>query len=262
MSGGRLRDRVAIVTGGGRGIGRAIAELFAGEGARVVVATLTPEPGQAAVEAIRANGGEAILVALDMGDRASVKAMIDTAVAAYGGIDIIVHNAAYIPFATIDRLSDDDLDRAFDVGVKACFWLAKDALPWLKASKAGRILVTSSVAGLTSAIVGMSHYSAVKSAVHGFVRGAGLELARHGITVNAVAPGLTDSDQMRRSASPDAIKAMSRRIPLGRAAACIEQAHGFLYLASDDAAYVTGTVLTIDGGALLGEPSGIGLDQV
>lgn len=253
---GRLQDRVAIVTGGGRGIGRAIAELFAAEGAKVVVATLSREPGEAAVEAIRAAGGEATLVPLDMGDRAGVRALVDTAAETYGGIDIVVHNAAHIPFATIDRLSDADLDKTFDVGLKARFWLARDALPHLKASKAGRILVTSSIAGLSSAIVGMSHYSAVKSAVHGFVRGAGLELARYGITVNAVAPGLTNSDQMRRTASPEAIKAMSSRIPLGRPSECIEQAHGFLYLASDEAAYVTGTVLTIDGGSLLGNPGG------
>ena len=252
----RLQDRVAIVTGGGRGIGQAIAELFAAEGAKVVVATLSPEPGQATVDAIRAAGGEAILVPLDMGDRTSVKAMVEKAAETYGGIDIVVHNAAYIPYATIDKLSDEDLDKTFDVGVKACFWLAKDALPWLKQSKAGRIVVTSSIAGLTSAIIGMPHYSSVKSAVHGFVRGAGLELAHYGITVNAVAPGLTNSDQMRRMASPEAVKLMSKRIPLGRPSECIEQAHGFLYLASDDAAYVTGTVLTIDGGALLGNPGG------
>lgn len=259
---GRLQDRVAIVTGGGRGIGRAIAELFAGEGAKVVVATLSPEPGQAAVDVIRTAGGEAILVPLDMGDRASVKAMVEKAAETYGGIDIVVHNAAHIPFATIDRLGDDDLDKTFDVGVKACFWLARDALPYLKRSKAGRILVTSSTAGLSQAIVGMSHYSAVKSAITGFVRGAGLELARYGITVNAVAPGLTNSDQMRRTVSPEALKLMSQRIPLGRASECIEQAHGFLYLASDEAAYVTGTVLTIDGGALLGNPVGAEFDPV
>ena len=259
---GRLQDRVAIVTGGGRGIGRAIAELFASEGAKVVVATLTPQYGQEAIDVIKAAGGEAMLVPLDMGDRESVRAMVAKAAEAYGGIDIVVHNAAHIPFATIDKLSDAELDKTFDVGVKACFWLAKDALPHLQKSKAGRILVTSSIAGLSHAIVGMSHYSAVKAGINGFVRGAGLELARYGITVNAVAPGLTDSASLRRTASPEAIKSISARIPLRRPAESIEQAHGFLYLASDEAAYVTGTVLTIDGGSLLGDPGGLELDQV
>ena len=259
---GRLQDRIAIVTGAGQGIGRATAELFAAEGAKVVVATLSPEPGRDTVEAIRAAGGEARLVTLDMGDRAAVKALVAEAAQAYGGLDIVVHNAAYIPFAALDALSDEDLDRTFDVGVKACFWLARDALAYLKLSRAGRMLVTSSIAGLTTAIPGLSHYSAVKSAVNGFVRGAGLEFARHGITVNAVAPGLTNSASLQRTASPGAVKAMAGRIPLGRPAKCVEQAHGFLYLASDEAAYVTGTVLTIDGGSLLGRPEGLGLDQV
>ena len=108
----------------------------------------------------------------------------------------------------------------------------------------------------------MAHYSAVKSAINGFVRGAGLELARYGITVNAVAPGLTDSASLRRTASAEGIALMAARVPLRRPGEAIEQAHGFLYLASDEAAYVTGTVLTIDGGSLLGDPGGLELDQV
>jgi 3-oxoacyl-[acyl-carrier protein] reductase len=259
---GKLAGRVAIVTGGGRSIGRATAELFAQEGAKVVVATLSAAPGQETVDAIRAKGGEAILVQIDMGDREAVRQLIKTTVDSFGGIDIIVHNAAYIPFATLDALSDDDLDKTFAVGVMAAFWLTRDALPYLEKSKAGRILVTSSITGLTSAVVGMSHYASVKSALNGFVRGAGLELARKGITVNAVAPGLTDSDQLRRTASAAHIAHMSEQIPIPRPALSIEQAYGFLFLASDEAAYITGTVLPIDGGSLLGKPGGIGLDQI
>ena len=258
---GKLSGRVAIVTGGGRGIGRATAELFAREGAKVVVATLSPEPGEDAVAAIKAAGGEAYLFQIDMGDREAVRALVGKTVEVYGGIDIIVHNAAYIPHGRIDELKDRQLDKAFDVGVKAAFWLTADALPYLEKSRAGRVLVTSSVAAY-QANVGLSHYTALKSALNGFVRGAGLELARRGITVNGVAPGLTLGHHLQQSASPEVIAKLAEALPIGRPADPIDQAHGFLYLASEDARHVTGHILTIDGGQLLGDPRGLGLDQL
>lgn len=258
---GKLEGRVAIITGSGRGIGRATAELFAREGAKVVVATLSPEPGEETVAAIKAAGGDALMVQIDVGNREAVRALVAKTVETYGQLDIVVHNAAYIPHGMIEELTDKQIDKAFDVGVKAAVWLTADALPHLLKSKAARVIVTSSIAAHQSH-VGLSIYSALKAGLNGFVRGAALELARRGVTVNAVAPGLTMGHHLQVSASPAVIAKLADRVAIGRAADPIDQAQGFLYLASDEARHVTGHVLTIDGGESLGDPHGLGLDQL
>lgn len=257
MEMGKLDGRVAIVTGAGRGIGRATAIRFAAEGAKIVVATRSAAPGQEAVDEIVAAGGEAILIALDMGDRAAVGAMVEQASAHFGRIDIVLHNAAYLTPSTIADMPDEVLDKMFDVGVKAAFWLAHDALPWLKRSPAGRILVTSSVAGNQKSLPGRVHYGSVKMAVTGFVRGAALELARYGITVNAIEPGLTVTYSLTSMASEAQIAAMGAEIPIGRAGRPEEIAAAFLFLASDEAGYMTGRTMTMDGGASLGDVRGL-----
>lgn len=254
---GKLDGRVAIVTGGGRGIGRATALLFAREGARVVVATRTAAPGQKVVDAIVAAGGEAMLVPIDMGDRAAVTALVEATAARFGRIDILLHNAAYIMPASLADMPDDVLDKMFDVGVKAAFWMTKDALPWLGRSPAARILVTSSVAGNRKSLPMRVHYGSAKMAVTGFVRGAALELARQGITVNAIEPGLTRTHALERNASEEQIAAMGAQVPVGRPGKPEEIAAGFLFLASDEAGYTTGQCITMDGGASLGDAQGL-----
>lgn len=249
---GRLASRIAIVTGGGRGIGRATCELFAREGARVVVATRTAAPGQETVDAIRAAGGEAMLHVLDVGEREAVRGLVAATVEAWGGIDIVLHNAAYIPFGAIGTLPDEDLDKVFDVGLKACFWLAADALPYLEKSDCARLLVTSSLAGTRRNFVNLVHYGALKAGVNGFVRGAALELARKGITVNAIEPGLILGHALREAASDDALHEMASVIPIPRVGNPDEIAQGFLWLASDAAGYVTGETIAIDGGISVG----------
>jgi|SRR5271165_362830 len=136
---GRLAGRVAIVTGGGKGIGRAVCELFAREGARLVVATRSAAPGEEVVEAIKSAGGEAVLDVTDVGERSAVQAMVSRTADRYGAIDIVVHNAASDAGAALADIPDEDLDEMLNVGLKAAFWLTKDALPWLQKSSAGRI---------------------------------------------------------------------------------------------------------------------------
>jgi 3-oxoacyl-[acyl-carrier protein] reductase len=249
---GKLNGRVAIVTGAGRGIGRATAELFAREGAKIVVATRSAAPGEETVEAIRAAGGDALLVTLDVGERAAVRDLIARTVAHYGRLDIVLHNAAYIPFGAIGTLSDADLDKVFDVGLKACFWLAADALPHLEISDCARILITSSLAGNSRNFVNLVHYGALKAGVNGFIRGAALELARKGINVAGIEPGLILGHALQTTASAAALAEMASMIPIPRVGDPIEIAYGFLYLASDEARYITGQTIAIDGGTSIG----------
>jgi 3-oxoacyl-[acyl-carrier protein] reductase len=204
------------------------------------------------VEAILRAGGEARLHVVDMGDREEVRGLVAATVAAFGGLDIALHNAAYIPFGAIGTLPDTELDKVFDVGLKACFWLAADALPHLEKSAHARLLVTSSLAGSRRNFANLVHYGALKSGVNGFVRGAALELARKGITVNAIEPGLVLGHALREAATDEALAEMASVIPIPRVGTTEDIAEGFLYLASDAARYVTGETIAIDGGISIG----------
>jgi 3-oxoacyl-[acyl-carrier protein] reductase len=211
-----LDGRVALITGGGRGIGRATAKVFARHGAKVVIATRSAAPGEEVAADIRRAGGEALVIATDIGSHAASRDVVARAIAWAGRLDIVLHNAAYIPFGAVGALSDDDLAKTFDVGLKACFWLMGDALPHLEKSPAGRVLITSSLAGNTRFFPQLVHYCALKAGVTGFIKAAALEVARKGITVNGVEPGLILGHALQQTASPETIARRASVFPIPR----------------------------------------------
>jgi 3-oxoacyl-[acyl-carrier protein] reductase len=248
---GKLTNKVALIVGGGGGIGRATAQLFAAEGAKVVVTMRTAATAARVVEEIRAAGGEASFVVGDAGISADITRMVSETEKRHGQLDILIHNAALFAPGAVQDISDELLDKAVDVNLKACFRLTRLALPLLKKAKGGgRIIVTTTPAHRT-VVSGLSAYICTKMAVNGFVRSAALDLAPFNITVNEVGPGVTVSEMSGENLSAETLANITRLTPLGRLGQPVDIAKGMLYLASDDASYVTGHTLVIDGGGTL-----------
>jgi len=250
---GNLQNRVTIVTGAGQGIGEGIAKTFAAAGARVVVATRTIENGQETVDDITAAGGNALLIQADVGSKSEVNRVVEATVAHYGRLDIVVHNAAVFPIAPVVDMSEDDLESALAVNLKPAFWFTQAAVPHMKNQGKGRLLFTSSVTGPTVAMPGTAAYAASKGGMNAFIRTAALELARHRITVNGIEPGYILTQAMSLIASEEELKEMATMIPDGNLGKPEDIAHAMLFLASDEAAYITGQTLVVDGGSTLPE---------
>ncbi len=248
-----LSGRTALITGATRGIGAAIAQCFAKHGANVMLANRSLAKSGRVVDAIRAMGGNAEAVEYDATAASSNEAVVDSAIRCFGGLDIVVHNAASITSRPIETMSDELLDLALDVNLKPCFWLARAAVPAMRARGGGRILITSSVTGPRVASSGLGHYGASKAAVNGFIRSAAMELASYGITVNGVEPGFIAQPELGRTGDDEFSKSVDRFIPLGRIGRPEDIAHAMLFLASDEAGYVTGQTIIVDGGATLPE---------
>ena len=248
-----LRDRVAIVTGAGQGIGESIAKVFAQSGAKVVVATRSADNGQQTVDDICAAGGEAILIQCDVGRRTEIERMVDETAERWGRVDIAVHNAAIFPINSVAEMSDEVLDQTLAVNMKAGFWLTQAALPFFRAQGGGRIIFTSSVTGPTVAMPGTSNYAASKGGMNAFIRTAALELARENITVNGVEPGYIRTQAMALLADEEELKEMASLIPIGKIGVPDDIAYTMLFLASHQASYITGQTIIVDGGSTLPE---------
>ena len=242
---GRLTGKIAIVTGAGRGIGRATAKLFAAEGAKVAVVSLTPANVDAVVADIKAAGGTAIGVVADIGKADQIKAAIDKTVEAFGNLDILVNNAydPIAPYSSILGLSAEQLQRNFDVGPIAYLRFMQAAYPYLKASETGRVINFASMAGIVG-LVGYGPYSMAKEAVRALTRTGAREWAADNITVNNVLP-------IAKTWGPD-VEAPPPANALGRFGSPEEDiAPVVLFLASKDSQYITGSSLTPDGGWII-----------
>lgn len=242
-----LTGRSAIVTGAGSGIGAAIAERLAAEGARVAVADMNGATAEAVAGAIREAGGEAIAVTVDVSDAAQVGAMVARTVEAFGGVGILVNNAGLARDGRITRMDEADWDLVLDVGLKGAFLCTKAVLPHMNEAKWGRLIQMSSRAHLGNP--GQANYSAVKAGLIGFTKSMALENGRNFITSNAVAPGMIDTPFVRGHPKFEMIRDNAiKTTPIPRIGEASDIADAVAFLASDRASYITGDVLHVTGG--------------
>jgi 3-oxoacyl-[acyl-carrier protein] reductase len=251
VPGKRFEGRVAIVTGAGQGIGRAIAERFAADGAAVAVADLNPETAADVVQAIEAAGGRAIAVQTDVTSPADTERLASEAHAELGGIDVLVNNAGILRSTRAADVTPDEWHLVLDTNLTGAFLCARAAYPGLKASGHGRIVNVASMAGRATSTLGGVHYTTAKAGVLGLTRHLAREWARDGITVNAISPGIVDTPMVRGSTDEGRMAQVLASIPLGRLAEPAEIAALLAFLASDEAAYITGATVDIHGGELI-----------
>lgn len=245
---------IVVITGAGIGIGRASALAFARSGYHVVVTDVLEAEGKAVVAEITAAGGTAEFLRLDVRSTEMADAVVADVEARHGKIDVIVANAGIAHKVPLAELTDEKWDYTLDIDLKGIFRVVRPALPGMRARRKGAIVALSSIMGVAYGWDEHVHYSAAKSGVVGLVRGLGVELARDGIRVNGVAPGYIRTAQLlskQHSLGPDADKA-GEFIPMGRIGEPDEIADVILFLASNGARYMTGQVVVVDGGLLVG----------
>ena len=245
-----LDGKTALVTGASRGIGRAIALRLAAEGARVAINYAgNVKAAEEVKAAIEAAGGTAILCRADVADSAAVEAMVADVAKAFGAIDILVNNAGITRDTLLMRMKDEDFAKVLDTNLKGVFYCTKAVAKLMMKKRAGRIVNMASVVGLVGN-AGQTNYAAAKAGVIGFSKSAAKELASRGITVNAVAPGFIGTDMTADLPESVKEKALSD-IPLGRAGQPEDVANAVLFLASEQASYITGQVVHVDGGMVM-----------
>lgn len=250
----RLKDKVAIVTGASRGIGKAIAKLYAQHGANVLVNYVQNETGaQQTLAEIKADGGEGMIFRADVSQRAETEAMAAAVLERYGRIDILCANAASGPAAPIERLTDEQWDTMLNANLKGTFLAVKACVPQMKAQQYGKIVVISSTSGGRVGLAGATNYGASKAGQLGFVLCACLELAPYHITINAILPGCVATEGFLKGWQGERLATLTREIPMQRLAEPLEIAHGALFFSTDESRYITGQSLVIDGGMIVPE---------
>lgn len=251
---GRLEGRAALVIGGARGIGGGIARRFAAEGAQVCIADLEDEGVALAKEL----GG--FYRRTDISDPAEAEAVVDAVTGRFGRIDILVQNAGIYPWTLIEDTSPEEWNRVIGVNLGGCFLATKAAIKPMKAAGYGRIIMTSSITGPRVTSPGHGHYSASKAGINGFIRSAALEFSGYGVTVNGIEPGNILTEGMKAHRSASFIADMKNAIPVGRMGTPEDIAAAATFLASEEASFVTGTTLIVDGGQILPEGSDFRLE--
>jgi 3-oxoacyl-[acyl-carrier protein] reductase len=250
----RLKNRVALITGGSQGIGKGIAEVFTNQGAKVIIISRTKTKLENVTEEISRNGGHIRYMVADITKANDMKKVVDKIVKQYGRLDILIHNAAGLyPYKKLQDMSYEEWREALKTNLDAVFLVTKSVLPQMQKQKYGRIVYTSSISGPRVGLPGKSHYTAAKAGLTGFMKTIAIELASDGITVNAVEPGNIETEGLLAKNSTEAIKARISPIPMKRLGTAHEVAYAHLFLASDEAEYITGQSIIVDGGQTLPE---------
>ncbi len=245
----RLENKVALVSGGARGIGGAITAIFAREGAKVVIGDILEEQGRRTAAEITESGGDCCFVRLDVTSESDWERAVEEAISRFGKLDILVNNAGISARGTVEETSEADWTRTMDVNVKGAFLGTRQAIPIMKTGGGGSIINISSGAGIAPQPGTSGAYAASKGAVRIFSKATAVQYARDNIRCNSVHPGPIDTDMLRAvRPGESALEDMMERVPLGRFGRPEEIAYGVLYLASDESSFVTGSELIIDGG--------------
>jgi len=243
----RLKDKVALVTGGASGIGRATAELFAREGARVAVADYSAD-GRDTVQAIKNAGGEAIFVPVDVSDSGQVAKMVEAALQAYKRIDILFNGAGILYYGTVLETDEQAWNRVISINLTGTYLCCRAVVPHMIRQGGGSIINVASTVGAHDACANAVAYVTSKGGVTLFTKALAIDHARQGVRANALVPGATDTPMIRKALTPEALEALASSQPMGRLGRPEELAKAVLFLASDDASFVTGSAMYVDGG--------------
>lgn len=241
-----LKDKVAVVTGASRGIGRSLALIMAAQGAKLVLSARNAEALAQLVEEIQAAGGSAVAVAGDVSSAAAANELIEAGVQAFGRIDVLVNNAGITRDALLLRMKDEDWDEVLNINLKGAFLCTRAAAKVMSKQRFGRIINISSVVG-EMGNPGQANYCASKAGLLGLTKSVARELARRNVTVNAITPGFIVTD-MTEALPEKTREELAAQIPLGRLGSAEDIAHAVVFLASDQAGYITGQTLGVNGG--------------
>lgn len=246
----RLKDKAAIVTGAGRGIGLGIALAFAREGARVALCELDASLLESALAEVEALGGQGLSFPMDVTRREQIDRVVRQVSTRWGAIDILVNNAGIYQVLPVEEITEEQWDRVLAVNLKGAFLFCQAVIPHMKRQRAGRIVSMASSAGKIGGTLAGAHYSVSKAGIICLTKQLARELGPHGITVNAVAPGRIDTP-MIRIASEEENEAFRLRTPMGRLGTPEDVANAVVFLASEEAGFITGEILDVNGGLLI-----------